>query len=133
MKRNAIFLFIGILIGLSTAASGGEIIGPVDTIQQFFTASRNGDIETIKNLITGPFLNKRKVLIERNAGYSDFLIKQFEGIEIEIISTEVGNDGSSAFVTVKRRYPNGSTLDTKFSLKKSEDDTWKIYDEKLAP
>ena len=129
MKRIAIFLFIGILIGFSTAASGAEITGPIDTVQQYFTASKNGDVETIKNLITGPFLNTRKALIERNSGYSDFLVKQFEGVEIEIISTEIGNDGNSAFVTVRRLYPNGNTLDTNFSLKKADDGTWKIFKE----
>ena len=123
MKRIAIFLFIGILIGLSTAASGAEITGPIDTVQQYFTASKNGDVETIKNL------NTRKALIERNSGYSDFLVKQFEGVEIEIISTEIGNDGNSAFVTVRRLYPNGNTLDTNFSLKKADDGTWKIFKE----
>lgn len=132
MKRIAIFFFIGMLIGLSNAFSGAEITGPVDTVQQFFTASKNGDIETIRNLSVGPFLNRRKALIERNSGYSDFLIKQFEGVGIEFISTEIENNGSSASVTVRRLYPTGSTLDTKFSLKKSDDNTWKIFDERLA-
>jgi len=133
MRRFAIFLFMGMLIGWSPIVSGGEIAGPADTVQQFFTASKNGEIETMKNLITGPFLNRRKTLIERNPGYPDFLIKQLKGVEIEIISTEIGNDGSSAFVTIRRFYPDGSAFDTKFSLKKSDDGPWKIFDERLAP
>jgi hypothetical protein len=132
MRRIAIFIFIGVLIGWSPAVSGEEITGPVDTVQQFFAAAKNGEMENMKNLITGPFLNRRKALIERNPGYPDFLIKQLEGIEIEIISTEIENDGSSAFVTVRRFYLNGSTFDTKFSLKKSDNDTWKIFDERLV-
>ena len=132
MRRIAIIFFVGVLIGWSPAVSGEEITGPVDTVQQFFTAAKDGEIETMKNLITGPFFNRRKVLIERNPGYPDFLIKQFEGLEIEVISTEIGNDGSSAFVTVRRFHPNGSTFDTEFLLKKSDDGMWKIFDERLV-
>ena len=130
MKQCAIFLFIGMLIGWSPAVSGGEITGPADTVQQFFMASKGGEIETMKNLITGPFFNRRKSLIERNPGYPDFLRKQLDGVEIEILSTVTGNDGSSAFVTVRRHYPDGSIFDTKFTLKKSDNVTWKIFDER---
>ena len=129
MRRLAIFLFMGILIGWSPAVSSGEI-GPSDTVQQFFMASKNGDIETMRNLITGPFLNRRKGLIEKNPGYSDFLRKQLEGVEIAIISTAIENSGSSAFVTVRRVYPDGNAFDTKFSLNKSDNSTWKIFDER---
>jgi len=132
MKQIAISLFIGMIIGLSTVVSGGETTGPADTVQQFFMASKSGEIETMRNLITGPFFNRRKALIERNPGYSDFLKKQLEGVEMEIVSTEIGNDGSSAFVMVRRLYPNGSSFDTRFSLKKGENDTWKIFDERLV-
>jgi hypothetical protein len=121
---------MGMLIGWSPAVSGGEITGPADTVQEFFMASKNGDIGIMKNLITGPFFNRRKSLIERNSGYPDFLRKQLQDVEIEIISTETGNDGSSAFVTVRRYYPDGSTIDTKFSLKISDNGTWKIFDER---
>jgi len=132
MKQMAIFLFIGLLIGWSPAVSGGEMAGPADTVQQFLMASKSGEIETMRNLITGPFFARRKALIERNPGYSDFLKKQLEGVEMEIISTEIGNDGISASVIVRRLYPDGSTFNTKFLLKKSDNDTWKIFDEKLA-
>ena len=132
MRQIAIFLFMGMLIGWSPAVSGGEIAGPADTVQQFFTAYKNGKIQTIKGMITGPFYNKRKTLIEKNPGYPDFLRKQLEGVEIAIISTAIENEGSSALVTVRRLNPDGNTFDTEFSLKKSEDGTWKIYDERLA-
>jgi len=118
------------LIGWSPAFSGGEIAGPADTVQQFFVAYKNGEIQTIKGMITGPFYNRRETLIERNPGYSEFLRKQFEHVEIEIISTAIGPDGNTAFVTARRIYPDGSTIDTKFSLQKSNNDTWKIFDER---
>ena len=132
MRKIVIILFIGILIGLGPAASDGTVPGPADAVQQFFTASKNGDIETMRNLITGLFLNRRKTLIEKNPGYSDFLRKQLKGVEIEIISTAIEDNGSSASVTVRRVYPDGSTFDTKFSLDKSDNGTWKIFDEKPA-
>jgi hypothetical protein len=132
MKRFAIFLFMGILIGWSPAVSFAEIAGPADTVQQFFMASKSGDIETMKNLITGPFFNRRKALIEKNPGYSDFLRKQLKGVEITIISTAIDNSGSSASVTVRRIYPDGSTFDTQFSLDKNDTGTWKIFDQRPA-
>jgi len=132
MRRIAIFLFMGMLIGWSSAVSGGEIAGPADTVQQFFTAYKNGEIQTIKGMITGPFYNRRKTLIEKNSGYPDFLRKQLEGVEIAIISTAIEDDGSSALVTVRRLNPDGSAFNTEFLLKKGDDGTWKIFDERLA-
>ena len=132
MRRIAIFLFLGMLIGWSPAASGGEIAGPADTVQQFFTAYKNGEIQTIKGMITGPFYNRRKTLIEKNPGYPDFLRKKLKGVEMAIISTAIENNGGFAFVTVRRMNPDGSAFDMIFSLEKSDDDTWKIFDEKLA-
>jgi hypothetical protein len=121
---------MGMLIGWSPAVSYGEIAGPADTVQQFFMASKTGDLKTMKNLMTGPFLNRRKALIEKNPGYSDFLKKQLGGVEIAIISTTIENNGSSASVTVRRLYPDGSTFDTEFSLDKGVSGTWKIFDER---
>ena len=132
MRRIAIFLFVGMLIGWSPAASSGGILGPAATVQQFFAAYKNGEVQTIKTMITGPFYNRRKALIEKNPGYSDFLKKQLKGVQIAVISTDIKNSGNTASVTVRRMYPDGSVFDTTFFLKRSVDGTWKIFDEKLA-
>ena len=59
---------------------------PDNTIRNYFTACKNGDIEAIKQIITGSFYDKRKVLLNRNPDYSKFLAQHFDAVEISLIS-----------------------------------------------
>lgn len=130
MFRSLTILFFCMLIGYAPANAGNDAAGPETTVLQFFKAFKIGDIETMSSLITGPFYARRKALLERNIGYHDFLKNQLEGVEFEIISSEINNDDTSAIVTLRRAYPDGSTFNTTLTVLKDDTGTWKIVDER---
>ena len=64
MKKILLVVFITpLLILLSIMNLRAE--EPDKTVIQFFEASKNGDVETMKRLSAGPFYNRRKALLER--------------------------------------------------------------------
>jgi hypothetical protein len=129
MKRGLVFLIVIAFLagGNSILAAGSE--KPEDTVIQFFEASKNGDTETIKQLIAGSFYNQRKVLLEENADYPDFLRKYYEGTEIQINKTIMKKGGMVGVVGIKIQFPDGNLDTTKLLLKKDAGGVWKIVDE----
>ena len=106
--------------------------GPDNTVLNYFIACQNGDIETIKQIITGPFYEKRKVLLNSNTEYSDFLARRFNGVKINLISVSISEENNSSDVIIEREYPQGSRLQSKFILMEDENRIWKIYDVKVV-
>jgi hypothetical protein len=135
-------------------------IETTETVVQFFEASKNGDVDTMKRLIAGPFYYKRKALLEMNKGYPEFLKKFYDGVSVEILQTEVANDdmvkrnhrdlydkhysardiflnnmpsgnNDASVVIVKLNFPDGSNFNSKLLLRKTSDGIWRIFDEIL--
>ena len=46
--------------------------GPDNTVLQFFNASRNGDVEQMRELVSGSYYNRRKAVLENNDNYPAF-------------------------------------------------------------
>lgn len=161
MKKILLVVFITpLLILLSIINLRAE--EPDKTVIQFFEASKNGDVETMKRLSAGPFYNRRKALLERNKGYPDYLRKFYSGVTVKTLQSDIGNTDlvkknhrelynkhyfaqtvksdetpkgirdEFAVVTAELKFPDGSYVKFKFLLKQVKKDTWKIYDEILS-
>lgn len=132
--RNSLILFILCVavtfsflhVGLAAEA------GPVDTVKNFYQASADGDVETMKTLITGPFYKRRQKLLEENQGYADFLKGYYFRVNTEIVSTDIEESTGKAVIVVSQTFQDGSRINTTLLLKNENDGSWKIYDELLT-
>lgn len=132
--RNSLILFIccfAVTLTFHSRGLGAEA-GPVDTVQSFYQASANGDVEIMKALITGPFYKRRQKLLEDNQGYADFLKGYYFRVNTEILSTDIEESTGKAVIVVSQTFQDGSRIDTTLLLKKEYDGSWKIYDELLT-
>ena len=125
MKKNGLYIILSILIAsfISVAAYAST---PNDTVLLYFQSLKNGDVITIKDLITGKLYEKRKVLLEQNENYSEFLKNLYQYAEFEITETIVKD--SDAQINVQVNSPDGKRPFILF-LKKDDEGNWKIYKE----
>ena len=70
MNKTIVYILLAVFL-VSFSSIAANALEPNDTVLSYFQALKNGDIETIKGLITGEMYNKRKVLLEQNENYSD--------------------------------------------------------------
>lgn len=120
------------LIALYPVAVVALEAGPENVVQDYYRASAEGDVEAVKTYITGPFNERRKVLLEKNKGYADFLRDHYAGIITEIVSVAVEDGAGKAEIVVKLTFQGGSSFNTTLLLKNVMGGFWKIYDERLA-
>ena len=130
MKINSISVIASllILVVFNNLANSAEST-PAEIVQNYFLACENGDVKAMKSLIAEHFYQRRRVLIEENKKYSEFLKNHYSGMQIEIVSTE--GDSGNAEVMLKQIFPGGGSIDTTLVLKKNTDGVWKIVDEVL--
>lgn len=100
---------------------------PDESVVQFFEASKNGDTARMKQLITGSFYNQRKVLLEENTTYPDFLRKHYDGARLQINSMR--EDRRGWVVEVRIKFADGTVDSNKFLVQKDASGSWKIIDE----
>lgn len=129
MNKTILCILLAVFI-VSFSAIEAKALGPNDTVLSYFQALKNGDVETIKDLITGEMYNRRKVLLEQNANYPEFLQKVYQGAEFKIIETTI--EANATLVTVEVTFPDRTK---QFVLYLENDDlgNWKIFNEILAP
>jgi hypothetical protein len=156
-KYLSIVIFLALIV---TFQQAGAQIPEVDgVVIGFFEASKNGDVEKMKNFIAGPFYEKRRSLLQKNRGYPDYLRKYYKEIEIRLLSTVIGDihmvkknhpelfnrydrrakaqrnyagisaDNSIAVVLIRYQLPDGNSYVSKLLLKKTENESWKIIEE----
>jgi hypothetical protein len=107
-----------------------KAIEPNDTVLRYFEALQKGDITTIKDSITGEMYKKRKVLLERNENYPEFLRKVYRSAEFEITETTVKD--RDAQINVDVNFPDEKRSFTLF-LKRDDEGNWKIFKEISEP
>ena len=100
---------------------------PDESVVQFFEASKNGDTARMKQLIAGSFYNQRKVLLEENTTYPDFLRKHYDGARLQINSMR--EDRRGWVVEVRTKFADGTVDSNKFLVQKDAGGSWKIIDE----
>jgi hypothetical protein len=126
MKKTSFLsaLFLVICLPLLVHAQGGEadtgkaasIAMPILT--SFFEALRNGDVNSLKNCMGGELYENRKVLIEQNKGYPDFLRQLYQGVNFNIDTIYQENNGDIQ-VNVSVDFDDGRTSVSKLLLSKN--------------
>jgi hypothetical protein len=130
LRKSSYFTAIALLITMSTGFS--ESIDPANTVLKYYEASREGDVSEIKQLIAGSFYNRRKVLLETNDNYPDFLRSHYEDSAFLVDEVDISNDDRVAAVSVLITYASEGTEKIKLILKKDESNNWVIVDEVLT-
>lgn len=104
--------------------------GPANTVLEFFNASRNGDVEQMRELVSGSYYNRRKAVLENNDSYPVFLMDHFRDSTTNIEESNIDKKDQIAVITVTTHFPNQSLNTSRLILKKDSNGSWKIVDEK---
>jgi len=124
MKTGAFWvLAVAVFLG-AQALGAAEPASPSDCVMQFFEASKNGDTARMKQLMTGSFYQQRKVLLEENTTYPDFLRKHYDGAHLQITNMREEPQGWVAEVRIK--FPDATVDSNKWLVQKDASGTWKI-------
>lgn len=122
MKTSFFILLLFSLIGWLYPATI-YATEPQAVVIAYFEAMKTGDIETMKSHMAGKLYQKRKVLLEKNKKYPEFLIGFYEGAELAVIEFRDG------IVRIQIHFPNGSIKYHNLVLKADSAGIWKIVDE----
>ena len=96
---------------------------PQAIVKSYFEAMKNGDVQTMKFYLGGKLYQKRKILLEKNKKYPEFLVGFYEGAELEVMEVHDG------FVRIQIKFPNGSKKHHNLILRRDASGQWKIVDE----
>jgi len=126
------FLKVIILISLTFLAC--PIISyaeePFDTVNGYLEALKRGDTLVLKSYIGGRLYQKRKVLLEDNSQYPEFLRKFYDGSRFRILALVTDEKKpSNKFVDVEFQFPGGNKSLISFVVTKDPSGVWKIMDE----
>lgn len=118
-----IFYFLTVILFMSFYSFGPYEFDSRSTVFAYIQALKKGDIETIKSLITEDLYEKRKVLLEQNGSYADFLRKQYQGGTFTIKQANV-QEGRGVF-EIEAIFPDGHTR-LVLHVKKNNSGKWQI-------
>lgn len=130
LKLNKTILSLIATLFFCISLANAEQSGPDNTVLQFYNASRNGDVEQMRELISGSYYNRRKAVLENNDSYPAFLVDHFHGSTTNIEKSIIDNKNQVAVVTVTTHFPNKSIDTSRLVLKNDGNGAWKIVDEK---
>ena len=129
MKKTGLYIIIAVLI-VSFSSFASDALEPNDTVSRYLHALKQGDIGTIKDSIAGELYKKRKVLLEQNESYSEFLKKTYGKAKFLIKETTANNN--DVLVKVEVQFPRGKTKFILYLNKNAQGD-WKIFKESSVP
>jgi len=96
-----------------------------DTLLPLFEALKEGDVETIRQCISGDMYDRYKTLLEQNKNYPKFLRKFYLGAKFRI-ERVIAIDGD-VNVDVTIDLPNSGTHLTKLCIRKATSSApWKV-------
>ena len=96
---------------------------PQELVEAYFEAMKNGDVQTMKSYMGGRLYQRRKVLIEKNKKYPEFLIDFYKGAELEEVKVQ------GEIVHIKIQFPDRSKKQHNLVLQRDSYGEWKIVDE----
>ena len=132
MKKYTISLgciFTGLFLIFNVVSI--EAAGPNEIVTKYFQALQEGNVRVVKNLISGNLYNKRRVLLEENQAYGDFLKEIYMDAHIQII--DVIEKDKIANVTVEIEFHDGNRSLATLLLKQDKSQNWKVIDEIIIP
>ena len=125
MKKIGVYILLSFLmIGFSSLTANA--LEPNDTVISYFQALKAGDVKSIKNLITGELFDKRKVLLEQNENYPEFLKRHYQGAEFQIKAASIKDN--NAQINVEVNFPDGIRPFVLFLIR-DDAGNWKIFKE----
>ena len=125
MKKAGLYIIIAALV-VSFGVLEANALEPNDIVLFYLQALKQGDVEAIKDSIAGELYRKRKVLLEQNEYYSEFLKKFYQDAEFQITKTTAEDD--KVFISVDVDFSGRNTNFTLLLLKNNAGN-WKIYEE----
>lgn len=101
-----------------------------NTVLSYFTALKDGDINTIKVYISLDIYKKNKALLEQNEKYPEFLRNYYQGAEFEVAKVEKIDDNIIVTVVIKLAKNSLSVISLRLVKESSQGETtnqtWKI-------
>ena len=123
------FIFAFILLAVVPAyADDTKILG---TVELYTQALKAGDVEEIKRLLGGRLYEKRRVLLEENTEYSDWLKQYYAGASFSFPTGVTSSDQyPGKLVNVQIQRGNGETVTTNLLMQSpTGSDKWEIVDQ----
>ena len=94
-----------------------EYLEPVQADKAFhplFSAMKNGEVEKIKNYISGEMFERNRVLLEQNREYPDFLRKFYNGVQFKVV--EVVRSGDIVVANIMIIFQDGYESEIRLQL-----------------
>lgn len=131
-KIKSVMSVIVTVLLLATTPAYGDDSKVLDTVERYTQALQSGDVEAIKNLLGGRLYKKRRVLLEENTEYSDWLKQYYAGASFSYPNGVTSDAGTSdKQVEVETRLGSGEQVRTNLILQSAPDtDEWQIIGQK---
>ena len=127
-KIKSVLSVIFTFLLLSTAPAYGDDTRVLETVERYNQALQAGDVEALKTLLGGRLYKKRRVLLEENTEYSDWLKRYYAGASFSDPSGVRSEAGTAdKVVEVETRLGSGERVITRLILQSAPDtDEWQI-------
>jgi hypothetical protein len=141
MHRNFVIFSIAIIAVFSSLLHAEQVADNhdlegilIESVYPFFKALKEGDVDSIKQLIAGEMYESKKVLLEKNKEYPEFLRNYYEGIEFYVEDTTLS--GNYIIVDFLIEFADGHQSPARLYLEQSKINTsgqhvvgfWRIID-----
>jgi len=108
---------------------GASAAEPFDTVVRYTEALRTGDTVGVQSQLGGRLYEKKKLLLEENDEYPDFLRRFYQGAEFSV-SSELNDLGPRGLgVDFAVHFPGGNSSEYTAIVEQGDDGSWKIVDE----
>lgn len=97
-----------------------ELVQTYEALHPFFSAMKNGEVEKIKNYISGEMFEKNRVLLEQNREYPDFLKKFYDGVQFKVV--EVVRNGDIVVANIRIIFRDGYENEIRLQLHRDRSD-----------
>jgi hypothetical protein len=91
-----------------------ELVQTDEAFHPFFSAMKNGEVEKIKNYISGEMFERNRVLLEQNREYPDFLRKFYDGAQFKVV--EVVRNGDIVVANIMIIFQDGYESEIRLQL-----------------
>lgn len=115
------------MVGVPIHSQAAE---PLDMVRLYFEAVKVGDVDTIQSYLGGKILKKRKILLEENTEYPNFLRDRFGAAEFLIRpSSNEQSEANGELVNVQIIFSDGSSFSTELVVEQDTSGEWKIIEQ----
>jgi hypothetical protein len=116
------------------AAHGGDFRNdPQSLMVTYFDALKSGDVDMVTTLLTDPILSSKRLLLEKNTAYPEYLRDYYKGSGMTVTDIGRADEGDTREVTVQILFEGDENPLLLRFLLKFTDEGWKIAEESSAP